>query len=147
MDFWESLLSNKVLLVPLVAWCIAQVMKVIIASIKERRFALSCLVTMGGMPSSHTTLVCALATSVAIVHGVGSTIFAIAAFLAIIVMLDAAGVRQTVSIQSTILNRMLDELFKGKPAFEQRVRELIGHTKWEVIAGAILGILFALVLA
>ena len=143
MAFLESILSNKVLLVPLAAWCTAQVLKVIVASIKERRFALSCLVTMGGMPSSHTTLVCALATAVAIVQGVDSTVFAIAAFLAIIVMYDAAGVRQTVSIQSTILNRMLDELFKGKPAFEQRVRELIGHTKWEVIAGAILGILFA----
>ena len=143
MAFLESILSNKVLLVPLAAWGTAQVLKVLISSIRDKRLNFSYLVTMGGMPSSHTTLVCALATSVAIVHGVGSTVFAIAAFLAMIVMYDAAGVRQTVSIQSSILNRMLDELFKGKPAFEQRVRELIGHTKWEVIAGAILGILFA----
>jgi len=147
MDFWESILSNKVLLVPLAAWGTAQVLKVLISSIRDRRLNFSHLITMGGMPSSHTTLVCALATSVAIVQGVDSAFFAISAFLAIIVMYDAAGVRQTVSIQSTILNRMLDELFKGKPAFEQRVRELIGHTKWEVIAGAALGILFALVLA
>ena len=98
---------------------------------------------MGGMPSSHTTLVCALATAVAIVCGVDSTIFAIAVFFAIIVMYDAAGVRHTVSTQSTMLNRILDELFKGKPAFEQRLRELIGHTKFEVIAGDALGILVA----
>jgi len=147
MSFLESILSNKVLLVPVAAWGTAQVLKVLISSIRDKRLNLSYLVTMGGMPSSHTTLVCALAATAAIVQGVASAIFAISTFLAIIVMLDAAGVRQTVSIQSTILNRILDELFKGKPAFEQRVRELIGHTKWEVIAGAALGILFALVLA
>ena len=101
------------------------------------------MVTMGGMPSAHTALVCSLATTVAIVSGVGSTVFAVATFFAAIVMYDAAGVRQTVSHQSTILNRMLDELFKGRPAFEQRLRELIGHTKFEVIAGAALGILLA----
>ena len=96
---------------------------------------------MGGMPSSHTALVCALATTVGIVNGMNSAVFAVATLFAAIVMYDAAGVRQTVSNQSTILNRMLDELFKGKPAFEQRLRELIGHTKFEVIAGAALGIL------
>ena len=101
------------------------------------------MVSMGGMPSSHTTLVCALATTVAILHGLNSTYFAISTLFAAVVMYDAAGVRQTVSVQSTLLNRMLDELFKGKPAFEERVRELIGHTKIEVITGAILGVLLA----
>ena len=143
MDFLESILSNKVLLVPVAAWCVAQLLKVVISSIREKRLNLSRAVTMGGMPSSHTTLVCALATTVAIVHGMSSTVFAIAALFAGLVIYDAAGVRQTVITQSTMLNRMLDELFKGKPAFEQRVRELIGHTKWEVIAGGALGILLA----
>jgi acid phosphatase family membrane protein YuiD len=62
-------------------------------------------------------------------------------------MYDAAGVRQTVSTQSTMLNRIVDELFKGNPEFQQRIRELIGHTKFEVAAGAILGIVFAFLLA
>jgi acid phosphatase family membrane protein YuiD len=143
----ESILSNKVLIIPAIAWCAAQVLKAIIFSVKERRLKLSSFTTMGGMPSSHTALVCALATIVALVHGVGSTVFAIATFFALIVMYDAAGVRQTVSTHSTILNRMLEELFKGRPAFQQRLRELIGHTKFEVATGAGLGISIALLLA
>ncbi len=143
----ESILSNKALWVPAAVWCVAQVMKVIIESIKDRHLNFSYLITMGGMPSSHAALVCALATTVAIVYGVGSAVFAISAFFALVVMYDAAGVRQTVSTQSTMLNRIVDELFKGNPEFQQRVRELIGHTKFEVAAGAILGIVFAFLLA
>ena len=143
----ESILSNKALWVPAAAWCVAQVMKVIIESIKDRHLNFSYLITMGGMPSSHAALVCALATTIAIVYGVSSAVFAISAFFALVVMYDAAGVRQTVSTQSTMLNRIVDELFKGNPEFQQRVRELIGHTKFEVAAGAILGIVFAFLLA
>ena len=143
----ESILSNKALWVPAAAWCVAQVMKVIIESIKDRHLNFSYLITMGGMPSSHAALVCALATTIAIVYGVSSAVFAISAFFALVVMYDAAGVRQTVSTQSTMLNRIVGELFKGNPEFQQRVRELIGHTKFEVAAGAILGIVFAFLLA
>ncbi|MGB8707311.1 MAG: divergent PAP2 family protein [Dehalococcoidia bacterium] len=143
----ESILSNKALWVPAAAWCVAQVMKVIIESIKDRHLNFSYLITMGGMPSSHAALVCALATTVAVVYGVSSALFAISAFFALVVMYDAAGVRQTVSTQSTMLNRIVGELFKGNPEFQQRVRELIGHTKFEVAAGAILGIVFAFLLA
>ena len=142
----ESILSNKALWIPAAAWCVAQVLKVIIESIKDRHLKFSYLITMGGMPSSHAALVCALATTIAIVYGVGSALFAISAFFALVVMYDAAGVRQTVSTQSTMLNRIVDELFKGNPEFQQRIRELIGHTKFEVAAGAILGIVFAFLL-
>lgn len=131
------------LLIPLAAWCVAQVLKVFISSIKDKRLNFSQLITTGGMPSSHAALVCALATAAAIVHGVNSAVFAIAALFALVVMSDATGVRKTVGTQSTMLNRILDELFKGKPEFEQRVRELIGHTIFEVSAGAVLGILLA----
>jgi len=139
----EALLNNKALWVPAVAWCVAQVLKLLTGSVKEKRLTLSYLTTMGGMPSAHATLVCALATTIAIVYGLGSPLFAIAAILALVVMYDAAGVRQTVSTQSTMLNRILEELFKGNPAFKQRLTELIGHTKFEVAAGAMLGIVFA----
>lgn len=143
----EAILSNKALLIPAAAWCVAQLLKVIISSIKDKRLNLSYLLDMGRMPSAHTTVVSALATTVAKVQGADSALFAISIFFALIVMYDAAGVRQTVSTQSVILNRMLDELFKGKTAFEQRMREFIGHTKLEVIAGAVLGTLFAWLLA
>ncbi|HEX75540.1 MAG TPA: divergent PAP2 family protein [Dehalococcoidia bacterium] len=139
----ESILSNKALLIPLGAWCVAQALKVLISLIRDRRLNLPYFVSMGGMPSAHSTLVCALAATIAITRGLDSIVFAIAAFFAAIVMYDAAGVRQTVSTQSTILNSILDELFKGKPAYEKRLRELIGHTKFEIIAGVALGILLA----
>ena len=142
----ESILANRVLLIPLAAWCIAQVLKVIIVLIWKRRLNLSLLIGMGGMPSAHSTLVCCLATTTAIIYGLGSAIFAVTAFLAGIVMYDAAGMRQQVSIQSNILNRMLDELFKEHPMFEQRLREFIGHTRLQVLAGALLGILIAYLL-
>ena len=143
----EAVLSNKVLLIPAGAWCVAQVLKVIIGSARDRRLNLSYLTTMGGMPSAHSALVCALATTVALVNGVGSPLFAITAFFALVVMYDAAGVRQTVSTQSTMLNRMLEELFKGHPEFQQRLREFIGHTKFQVAAGGGLGVVFAWLLA
>ncbi len=143
----EEVFTNKALWIPAVAWCLAQILKVVVQSIKARRLSFSYLTTMGGMPSSHAALVCALATTVGIVYGVGSAVFAISAFFAIVVMYDAAGVRQTVSSQSTMLNRILEELFKNNPEFQQRLRELIGHTKFEVAAGAILGIVVAFLLA
>jgi acid phosphatase family membrane protein YuiD len=143
----ESIFINKALWVPAVAWCVAQVLKVIVESTKAKRLDLSYLIKMGGMPSSHAALVCALATTIGVVYGLGSPLFAISFFFALVVMYDAAGVRQTVSTQSTMLNRMLEELFKGNPEFQQRLKELIGHTKFEVAAGAILGIVLAFLLA
>lgn len=121
----------------------AQVLKVLISLIRDKHLNLSYLLSMGGMPSSHTSLVCSLATTVAITDGLSSATFAIAAFFAIIVMYDAAGVRQAVGNQANVLNRMLDELFRGEPIFQEHLRELIGHTQFEVLAGAILGISLA----
>ncbi len=97
------------------------------------------------MPSSHTALVCALATAVAITNGLNSITFAITAILAMVVMYDAAGVRQAVSQQSTILNRIVKELVDKRPRdeVERDLREFIGHTPFQVIAGAALGIFVA----
>lgn len=140
----DYILSYKVLIIPSGAWLIAQLIKVIIASIQDRRPRFSYMTSMGGMPSAHSATVCSLATTVGILEGFHATVFAITVFFALLVMYDAAGVRQTVSSHSGMLNRMLDELFKGHPEFELRFRGLIGHTRLEIAAGAILGILLAL---
>ena len=97
------------------------------------------------MPSSHTALVCALAATVAIMQGFDSVAFAITVILAIVVMYDAAGVRQAVSQQSTVLNRIVKELLEKRPRdeVERDLREFIGHTPFQVIAGAALGIFVA----
>jgi hypothetical protein len=127
-------------MVPSAAWLVAQILKVIISLITERRLNLRLLVSAGGMPSSHATLVAALATAVALQHGASSTYFAIAVVFATIVMYDAAGVRRAVGIQARLLNQMVEEFFAGHPISETHLRELIGHTPIQVFVGAGLGI-------
>lgn len=117
----------------------AQVSKVLYHLLAGNGLDLRLLVSTGGMPSSHSTFVCSLATAVAIREGVGSSAFAICVALAAVVMYDAAGVRRAASIQARLLNQMLDELFRGQPISEEHVRELIGHTPFEVLVGAALG--------
>ena len=141
-----DLLANRVLLVAVAAWLLAQTIKVLVYLWRERRINLRYLASSGGMPSSHSALVTALAAAVAITEGTRSTLFAVAALFAAIVMYDAAGVRQAVSIQARILNRMLDEVFVEHRFNEKRLRELIGHTPVEVLVGALLGLCVALLL-
>ena len=97
------------------------------------------------MPSSHAAVVCALAMAVAMLQGLSSVAFAVTAILAMVVMYDAAGVRRAVSRQSTILNRIVRELVEKRPRdeLERDLREFIGHTPFQVIAGASLGIFVA----
>ena len=141
-----ELLANRVLVVALTAWLLAQTLKLLIYLWRERRVNLRYLASSGGMPSSHSALVTALATATALTAGVRSSIFAVAVVFAAIVMYDAAGVRQAVSIQARILNRMLDEIFVEQRFNEKRLRELIGHTPVEVLVGALLGLGVALIL-
>ncbi len=138
------LLTNRILLAAVIAWLVAQVSKTVFELIQQRKLILSRLVSSGGMPSSHTALVTALATATGRVMGVGSATFAITVVLASIVMYDAAGVRRAVSIQARILNQMIDEAFQGQPFAEKRLRELIGHTPIQVFVGALLGIAIGL---
>ena len=139
----QTLADYKILLIPCAAWFIAQALKLLIGLVRDRRLDISFFWSMGGMPSAHSALVSSLAAAIAIQEGFTSPFFAIAAFFAMIVMYDAAGVRKTVGSQSSMLNRILDELFKGRPIFEQRFKEFIGHSRLEIIVGALLGILLA----
>lgn len=140
-----EIITNKILVAPLCAWAVAQLLKVFITLVKEKRLDLRYLVISGGMPSAHSALVSALATSVAIVQGLGSVAFGITAILALVVMYDAAGIRQSVGLQSVVLNRIVQELRSRRPMaeLERDLREFIGHTPFQVIAGAALGIIVA----
>lgn len=136
-----DIFNNRVLLVALVACFIAQGLKLIFEVIKNRKVDLRVLVTTGGMPSAHSALVTALAFGVGQSLGWASPDFALATVFAIIVMYDAAGVRQAAGKQARILNQMIDELFHEKPDFFQdRLKELLGHTPVQVIAGSVLGV-------
>lgn len=137
---------NETMLIAFVAWFVAQTLKVVGGLIREKRLDMGFFIRSGGMPSSHTALVTSLATSIGILQGFNSVDFTIAAVFAAIVMYDAAGVRRSVSKQSVILNRILQELRERRPKdVEHDVRELIGHTPFQVFSGALLGIGIAFV--
>ena len=126
-----------------IAWALAQSIKFFVELIFRRNLNFRLLASASGMPSSHASLVTALATAVAIKEGLGSSIFLVALAFAAIVMYDAAGVRRAAMIQARILNQIIDELFQGHPIGETKLRELLGHTPVQVLAGAALGIAIA----
>jgi acid phosphatase family membrane protein YuiD len=136
---------STVLIISVCAWAVAQLLKIIIALAQKKRVDLSYLVTSGGMPSAHSTTVSALATAVGIVEGFGSVAFGIAAIVSLVVMYDAAGVRRSVGKQSVVLNRIMQELRSRRPVaeLEHDLREFIGHSPFQVIIGAALGIAMA----
>lgn len=142
--FYE-IITNKVLIIPLCSWAIAQLLKAIIILIKKKQLDLRYLVISGGMPSSHSAFVSALATTVALIEGMGSVAFGISVIFALVIMYDAAGIRQSVGQQSIVLNRILRELGTRRPvtALGRDLRELLGHTRIQVIIGGLLGIIVA----
>lgn len=141
---WRQLLAgvfeNRILVSAIVAWFLAQAAKLVVELARTHRVDFRYLVSTGGMPSAHSALVTSLATAVGREAGLTSPLFAMAAVFAAVVMYDAAGVRQAVSIQARILNRMLDELFTQHAFSERRLRELLGHTRLEVAVGFFIGL-------
>ncbi|MBE9169648.1 divergent PAP2 family protein [Pleurocapsales cyanobacterium LEGE 06147] len=136
-----DIIHNQILLVALLACFIAQILKVAIELVRNGKVNFRYLVTTGGMPSAHSALVGALATAVGLTMGWSSPEFAIACLLAIIVMYDAAGVRQAAGKQARILNQMMDELLQDDHTIsEERLKELLGHTPFQVLVGLALGI-------
>lgn len=146
MDGFGAVLTNQTLLVAISACLLAQGTKLVITLIRLRQFQASALFSAGGMPSAHSALVSALATSVGQTKGWSSAEFAIACMFAVIVMYDAAGVRQAAGQQAKVLNQIVDELFQdGEDLTPERLKELLGHTPLQVLAGLVLGISIALV--
>jgi len=140
-----EILTNKALVIPICAWAVAQLAKPLVSFLQGKGLNLRYLLGSGGMPSSHSAFVTALATSVAMLEGFGSVAFAICVILALVVMYDAAGVRQSVTRQSIVLNRIVEELRLRRPmvGLGSDLRELVGHSAFQVTAGAALGIAIA----
>lgn len=123
---------------------IAQLIKFIIFTIKTRKVNFKIFTTTGGMPSSHSAGVMGLSTAVGIIKGFDSIAFAIALGYALITMYDAAGVRRAAGKTAACLNRMMDDFYKHDvQAIGGKLKELLGHTPFEVIMGALFGIVFA----
>lgn len=144
-DF-SAIFDNKILLITLTVWAIAQGIKVILGVIRERRFNFKWFIGTGGMPSSHAAGATALATTCGLTGGFDSISFALAAVFALVTMFDAQGVRRSAGQQAVILNQILDDMYwKGKIENE-RLIELIGHTPLQVIIGSLLGLILSLII-
>ena len=136
------LFNNKIIDAVFIAWFIAQGYKVLQTLIETKRIDFRKFVSTGGMPSSHTSSVTALVTSIGIIEGMGTTIFAIALIFAVVVMYDAAGVRRAAGQQAKLLNKIVADIVEkgGSRFIEKDLKELLGHTPVEVLAGAGVGI-------
>ena len=147
----KEFFGNYMLMSAIAGWLGAQIIKVFTGMFKERSFDLATLLfSTGGMPSSHAAVVCALSTSSIILNGLGSSITAVCFALAVIVMIDASGVRYETGKQAKILNKLIVELFSPENTpkeFNTKLKELVGHTPVQVVVGAIFGSLAAILLA
>lgn len=140
--------GNRILDIVVIAWFAAQGYKALTTLIKEKQFNLRKFTESGGMPSSHTSSVMALVTSIGMQEGMASTQFAMSLVFAIVVMYDAAGVRRAAGKQAGVLNYLIDILGKKDKTIkiEEELKELIGHTPFQVVVGAILGITVAYIM-
>lgn len=138
-----ELLGNQVLWTAALATFVAQAFKVFLVLITERRWAPDRLLETGGMPSSHSAAVTALAIGIGLNYGWGSPYFAIAAVFGAIVMYDATGIRRAAGMQAQLINELVEELahLLDEGFKPQVLKTLLGHTYPQVLVGALLGIL------
>ena len=142
--FLVALFSNKCLLAAAIAWTLAQIIKLPLEYILHHEWNWHLLISAGGMPSSHSALVTGVAISIGLTQGFNSPLFALAVVLGMIVIYDATGVRRQAGDHARVLNLMIEELLTGHPLAEKELKEVLGHTPREVVAGTALGIITAI---
>lgn len=143
-NFFQTVLDNKILIITISVWTIAQLIKVFLGVLRERKFNFKWFIGTGGMPSSHAAGATALAVTCGLYKGFDSVSFALAAVFCMVTMFDAQGVRRSTGQQAEILNTIMDDMYwKGKIE-KGRLKELIGHTPIEVIVGFVIGVFLAL---
>ena len=145
MEFMD-LLENNALMAAILAWFIAQVIKVVLVFFEEKRFDLTKMISSGGMPSSHSALITAMTASVGKTAGFDSVAFAIAAVTSLVVMYDAANVRREAGKHAELLNKIARDLYPDNQINQEKLKELLGHKLIEVVAGALLGITVGILL-
>ncbi|HIT70623.1 MAG TPA: divergent PAP2 family protein [Candidatus Scatovivens faecipullorum] len=146
MKIINEIFTNKCIVIPLVLWIIIQTFKVITDLVINRRLNVKRIIGAGGMPSSHSAVVCSLAMCIGKEYGFNSGIFAIALIMAFVVMYDAAGIRRAAGKQARILNHILDTPGLSQVEVQERLIEALGHTPIQVFVGALLGAIAGLVI-
>ena len=138
-----ALFQNKVLTAGLTAWLMAQVIKMPLNYLYTRRWNWALLLTTGGMPSSHSSLMTGTVFAIGLYYGFDNPTFALGVAITMIVTYDAGGVRRQAGIHAQRINVLFGELLKGHPVSEKDLREVLGHTPLEVIGGILLGLVVA----
>ena len=138
-----TIFENKALIAGLIAWMTAQVIKLPLNYILTRKWNWALLLTTGGMPSSHSSLMTATVFAIGLYYRFDNPLFALGVAITMIVTYDAAGVRRQAGIHAQRINLLFDELLKGHPINEKDLREVLGHTPLEVMGGILLGLIVA----
>lgn len=139
------LTGNPVLFIGIFAWALAQFLKVPIFYVMYKRTNWGLWFSSGGMPSSHSALVTSVTLAIGLYEGFNTSLFALSFILAMIVVYDAAGVRREAGRHAEKINILINELFSGHPISDKQLKEVIGHTPAQVIAGVFLGLSTALI--
>lgn len=142
MNFF-AVFQNKALIAGLVAWSLAQIIKIPLDYLRTRRWNWSLLFTTGGMPSSHSSLMTGTVLAIGLYHGFDNPVFALGVVITMIVTYDAAGVRRQAGIHAQRINVLVEELLHGHIFNEKDLREVLGHTPLEVVGGILLGLIVA----
>jgi len=145
MLFFEEIISNNALWIALCAWFAAQIIKIFIEFLRTKKIRLNLIMSSGGMPSSHSSFVVAVTTTIGLTEGFDSPLFALGAIVSMIIMYDASGVRRAAGNQAKVINDMLASIENTGIKLDKKLKEMLGHTPVEVACGAILGIVIAII--
>ena len=135
-----AVFQNHVLLSALIAWGLAQGLKIPLDYLQTRRWNWALLLSAGGMPSSHAALVVAAAHAIGLYVGFETPLFGAAVVICMVVIYDATGIRRQAGIQAQKINVLVNELLAGHPISEEDLREVLGHTPLEALGGFVLGL-------
>lgn len=138
-----ALLTNYTLMAGLIAWGLAQAIKVPLEYVQTRQWNWVLLFRAGGMPSSHSALVTAIAYAAGLFSGFDQPVFALAVAVAMVVVYDATGIRRQAGKHASLINAMIEDLASGHPLKGEQLREVLGHTPLEALAGVLLGLVIA----
>jgi acid phosphatase family membrane protein YuiD len=135
--------QNYVLIAALIAWGIAQVIKIPLEYLQTHHWNWALLISPGGMPSSHSALVVGITHGIGLSVGFGTPLFALAFAMSMIVIYDATGIRRQAGKHAELINAMINDLAAGNPLKEEQLREVLGHTPLEALGGILLGLVVA----